>query len=387
MNAAAASPLVAVALRGGASWWAEVCRLWDEGAAVLPIDTSAPPPVVEGLLAALRPTALLTADGLQRRADGEPVAAGTAVVIATSGSTGAPKGVELSHAALEASARASLARLGAGAGDRWLCCLPLHHIAGLQVLVRSRVLGNAPVIHARFDVAAIAARRDVTMISVVPTMLRRLLDAGVDLSHLRCILLGGAAPPAQLLADAAAAGWPVVTSYGMTETTGGCVYDGRPLDAVEVDVDSDGHVLLRGPVLFSGYRRQPSLTAAVLRDGWLRTEDLGRWDGQRLEVLGRADDMIISGGNNVAAERVAGLLEEHPAVAEAAVLGRADPQWGERIVAYVVPRSAAPTLQELQAFVADRLSAYAVPRELVVVAALPRLSNGKIDRLALATAG
>ena len=376
-------PLVAVRLPNGPEWVASVESVWASGGAVLPLSPDQPEAMTAAALRTLRPARVLDPGGRETPlGDAQPVPDGTAVVIATSGSTATPKGVMLSHAALEASARASLRRLGAGKGDHWLCCLPLHHVAGLQVLTRSRLLGNEPVIHGRFDAARVAAQRDVTMVAVVPTMLRRLLEH--DLSHLRCVLLGGAAAGAGLLADAAAAGVPVVTTYGMTETAGGCVYDGRPLDGVEVAVDASSRIRLRGPMLFSGYRGDPERTAQAVDDGWLVTEDLGRLtpDG-RLEVLGRADDVIITGGENVPAGFVAELLERHPAVAEAAVVGRPDPEWGQRVVAVIVAQGAAPTLADVRAFLATRAPAHAAPRELVVVDALPRLGSGKVDRLAV----
>ncbi|MDP8970421.1 MAG: fatty acid--CoA ligase family protein, partial [Actinomycetota bacterium] len=169
-----------------------------------------------------------------------------------------------------------------------------------------------------------------------------------------------------------------------TETAGGCVYDGAPLDGVDVAVGPDGRIRVRGPVLFSRYRRRPDLTEAALRDGWLHTSDVGRWspDGL-LEVLGRVDDVIVTGGEKVAAPEVAGLIAEHPAVAEAAVIGRADPEWGQRVVAVVVPMGRPPTLEQLRRFVAQRAAAFKAPRELLVVDALPRLPSGKVDRQAL----
>ncbi len=383
MNAAAEPLLVALRLPPGPSWWAAVNRIWHDGNAVLPLPVESSVDA-ENAIASLRPSLLLDERGVQLLEHGVPVAAGTAAVLATSGSTGVPKGAVLSSNALLASARASVQRLDVDATDRWLCCLPLHHVAGLQVLLRSRLTGSEPVILERFSVDAVAAERSVTLVALVPTMLRRLLDAGVDLRHLRRVLLGGAAPRAQLLDDARAAGLKVVTTYGMTETSGGCVYDDVPLDGVEVQLDADGRISLRGPVLFDGYRLRDDLTAAVVRDGWLRTEDLGRWiDGGRLEVLGRLDDVIVTGGENVAAGWVAELLERHPLVAEAAVAPRPDPEWGQRIVAFVVPRAAPPTLEELRALVREHAPAHAAPRELVVVTDLPRLATGKVDRQAL----
>lgn len=370
--------LVALRLPQGPAFARALDELWDRGDAVLPLAADLPEPAVERLLATLQPAALLDGTGERALPGGRPVEPGTALVVATSGSTGAPKGVELSHAALLASATASLDRLGATRGeDRWLCCLPLTHVAGIAVLVRSRLLGTPALVHAGFDPAAVA-EADATMVSLVPTMLGRLLDAGADLRRFRTILLGGAAPPAGMLERARAAGARVVTSYGMTETCGGCVYDGIPLDGVAVTLVTGGTIAVRGPVLLSGYR--DGHRAALRSDGWFVTADRGRWtpDG-RLEVLGRVDDVIVTGGHNVAAGVLATLLCEHPLVADAAVTGRSDAEWGERVVATVVPADPArpPELAQLRAFVAERAAAYAAPRELHVVDELARSALGK----------
>jgi o-succinylbenzoate---CoA ligase len=310
------------------------------------------------------------------------------VVLATSGSTGIPKGAELTAAALTASARASLDRLGAGPGERWLCCLPVHHISGLGILVRSLLTGSTPVVRDRVDAGAVAsnAGRDGTRcsyVSVVPTQLRRLLDAGAPLSGFRRILLGGAAIPGEMLAEAAAAGAQVVTTYGMTETCGGCVYDGVPLDGVQVASGADGRIRIRGPVLFSRYRLAPELTRAALADGWFVTSDLGSFteDG-RLVIRGRADDVVNSGGEKVVASEVEQILRCSPSVRDAVVVGTPDSEWGERITAIVVAADAArpPSLDELRAYVADRLPRYAAPRAMVVIAELPMLASGKPDR-------
>lgn len=334
-------------------------RAWAAGQAVAPL-----PPDADRVRATLR---------LDRPVDDE-----VALVLATSGSTGAPKAVELSSAALAAATRASLARLGSRPGDRWLCCLPLHHVAGIAVLLRAAALDTPPIVQPRFDVEAVG-RADATHVSLVPTMLARLLDAGADLRRFETVLLGGAPASPALLSRAQAAGVTIVQTYGMTETCGGCVYDGVPLDGVEVAIGDGGRIRLAGPVLFSGYRGGPRHT------GWHTTADLGRLDDGRLTVLGRDDDVIITGGEKVSAPQVAALLAGHPAVAEAVVVGRPDREWGERVVAVVVPRepAAPPALAELRALVRARAPSYAAPRELVVVSALPRLPSGKIDRLSL----
>lgn len=377
-------------LPAGPSLWEALCAaLAGDGPAILPISSDAPGERVAALLDALRPHDVLTADGTNGRSDGVPVADDVAVVIATSGSTGEPKGVELSRDALLHSAGATLARVAARPGDRWLCCLPASHIAGIQVLTRSWLAGTEPVIHARFNVAA-TLDAGAAHIAVVPTQLHRLLRAGADLSVFSAIVLGGAAAHPDLLAAARAAGGRVFTTYGMSETCGGCVYDGVPLHGVEVDLrdveNGVGRIALAGPMLFNGYRLRPESTEAV-RDGrWFVTADLGRFTGAgALQVLGRVDDIINTGGEKVVAGEVARELSHHPAVGDVVVVGRADPEWGERVTAVVVPAEpdAPPTLEELRQHARVRLPGYAAPRELELVAEIPLLASGKPDRNAL----
>ena len=342
---------------------------------------------LDALLKAFAPASIETAEGTTRLAPARPAAAPPgvrpeiAVVVATSGSTGQPKGTELSAAALLASARASLSRMGARPGERWLCCLPASHVAGIQVLVRSLVAGVAPVVSGRLTAATILAA-DCSYASLVPTQLRRLLDAGADLAGLRAILLGGAAIPAALLAAARAAGAAVITTYGMSETCGGCVYDGVPLDGVSAEAGPDGRIRIAGPVLFSGYRLRPEEFASA-RDGrWFITSDLGSVDAAgRLVVRGRADDMIITGGENVVAGEVAAVIGTCPGVREAAVVGRPDPEWGEIVTAFVVPAdpAAPPALAAIRAYARGKLPAHAAPRALVLLARLPLLPSGKPD--------
>jgi len=343
---------------------------WRSDAAVLPLDPHAPPVVRDRLVEAMRPD--LGVDD------------GVALVIGTSGSTGEPKGVELSHDALSASARATMSRIDAAERDCWLACLPWHHIGGLQVLLRARLFDAPLVIHDRFDVERVRAERDATLVSLVPTQLLRLLDAKVDLTRFRAILLGGARAPVSLLDRAAAAGANVVTTYGMSETSGGCVYDGEPLDGVGVRIGPDGRIALSGPTLMSGYRLAPELTEQVLCDGWFATSDVGALDASgRLVVHGRIDDVVITGGENVLATEVAAVLGAHPDVSEVVVTGVDDAQWGQRIVAVIVPRGRPPTLDDLRAWCRDRLPAAALPRQLVLVSELPLLSSGKPDRQAV----
>ena len=364
------------------------------GPAVLPLDPGLPPDRVGDLLHAFTPATVETEDGSGpwRPDDARPTAPGTgaglpdgtAVVIATSGSSGVPKGAQLSADALLASARASLDRIGARHGTRWLCPLPTSHIAGLGVLVRSLVSGTAPVVVDRLD----PAQRDLAAfgcgyVSLVPAQLRRMLDAGAGLPAFDAILLGGAAIPSGLLAGARAAGARVITTYGMSETCGGCVYNGLPLDDVQVRADPVGRIQVTGPVLFSGYRNRPDLTGQVLgADGWFTTSDLGQVSPEgRLSVNGRADEMINTGGHKVAPTEIAAILETCPSVKEAAVFGEPDSHWGERVTAVVVPASFAtpPRLEELRAAVRQKLPAYAAPRALLIVRAMPLLPSGKPD--------
>jgi o-succinylbenzoate---CoA ligase len=369
------------------------------GPAILPLDPALPRARVTDLLQAFSPTVVETEDGAVRWRPTSDVRtpAGSrhelphevAVVIATSGSTGEPKGVQLSAAELVHSARASLRRLGASPGQRWLCPLPTSHIAGLGVLVRSLVTGMDPVVTDRLGPAELAAP-GCAFVSLVPTQLRRLLDAGADLTAFRAILVGGAAAPAGLLAGARAAGARVVTTYGMSETCGGCVYDGVPLDGVSVRTGVGGRIRIGGPVVFSGYRNRPDLTAAVVDDGWFVTSDVGELasDGT-LTVYGRADEMINTGGEKVAPAEVAAILAECPGVREAAVFGEPDPRWGERVTAAVVPTdpAAPPTLTDLRAAVRHRLASYAAPKALILVPELPLLPSGKPDLAALRSIG
>jgi O-succinylbenzoic acid--CoA ligase len=360
------------------------------GPAILPLDAGLPAGRLAELIAALGPGSIEDAEGVTtvRSAYNEGVAEGTAVVVGTSGSTGTPKGVELSAAALRHSARACLDRVGARPGERWLCCLPATHVAGLQVLVRSLVSGSEPVLAERAGAETVAGS-GCAYVSLVPTQLQRLLlGPAVPLAGFSSVLLGGAAAPASLLEAARAAGVPVVTTYGMTETCGGCVYDGVPLDGVRVAIRGDDgdspaeeRIWIGGPVLFSGYRGQLAGPAA-LRDGWFRTGDLGRLDSSgRLVVRGRADDVINTGGHKVVPGEVAAALQTCPGVKDVAVLGQPDPEWGARVIAVVVPADPEdpPALELLRLHVRERLPRYAAPSRVVMVDAVPMLPSGKHD--------
>jgi O-succinylbenzoic acid--CoA ligase len=280
---------------------------------------------------------------------------------------------------MRSSALATHARLG-GPGQ-WVLNLPPTYVAGVQVLYRSVVAGTEPV---GFEESFLRTREQVTgrsYVSLVPTQLVRHLRGLGDLESLAqfdAVLIGGGPLEAGVRAEAERVGLRIVQTYGMSETCGGCVYDGMPLDGVEVRID-EGQVLLRGPVLFDGYDGEPTRTADALRGGWLVTNDLGHLDGDgRLRIDGRADDVIISGGVKVPAQAVEAMLTGDPSVLEVLVVGVPDPEWGERVVAVVEP-FARLTLAGLRDLVEPRTWA---PRQLVLVEDLPRLSNGKPDRVA-----
>jgi len=342
-----------------------------DGTAPLAVLPDGPPAVVAAARASLRPE--------------EPLEPGADLVVVTSGSTGSGRAVLLPAAALEASATATHARLG-GPGT-WLLALPVSAIAGLQVLCRSVVAGTRPESLAKGEPLAAAVGRMPAgrrYTALVPTQLRRYLDEEPDaLRAFDAVLVGGAATDAALRDRAREAGVRIVTTYGMTETAGGCVYDGQPLDGVRVRV-TDG-VELAGPTLALGYRLDPEGTAAAFADGWFRTRDAGTLDAGRLVVTGRLDDVVISGGVNVAPAAVEAALREHPDVADAVVFGRPDETWGRRVVAAVVPADGArPDLDTLRAWVADRLGPASAPRQLHLLESLPLLHTGKPDRRAVA---
>ena len=299
------------------------------------------------------------------------------VVIATSGSTGEPKRVVLSRDAMRTSALATQERLG-GPG-RWVLNLPPTYVAGVQVLYRSVVAGTQPVLDQ--DVAPSIGR---TYLSLVPTQLYRALadtSAIEDLARFDAVLVGGGPLSPKVRAQAEGQGVRIVQTYGMSETCGGCVYDGTALAGVEVRIGADDEVLLRGPMLFDGYEGDPERTARVMRDGWFHTGDVGRIEPDgRLRVTGRLDDVIISGGVKVPGATVAAQVEAHPLVREAEVLGVLDDEWGQRVVAFVVGDI---DLDALRDHVASAFPRSWAPRQVVCLAELPRLPNGKADRLRL----
>jgi o-succinylbenzoate---CoA ligase len=311
---------------------------------------------------------------------GNPGADEPALVVHTSGTTRAPRPVELTFGHLDAHVRAAGAVLGSDPDERWLVPMPLSHVGGLMVLVRSAAAGSTVVLEPPpFDadrVAALLREAGITLVSLVPTMLARILQAGGRPGpRLRRVLLGGGPVPPGLLRRAVEAGWPVSQTYGLTEAAstvtlaepGDLETAGAPLPGLRVSIADDGEILIEGP----------TVVGATLRTG-----DLGSLDEQgRLTVLGRNSDTIVSGGENVAPAEVEAVLEEHPQVAEAGVFGRADPQWGESVTALIVPRGeVAPTARELRAHCVARLAGYKVPKAFELAEQLPRTASGKLLR-------
>jgi O-succinylbenzoic acid--CoA ligase len=346
----------------------------------------------EALLAAAGPAPVVDRAWLERPPRGaafqpEPIEPErTLSRVQTSGTGGERRAVDLSYANHHASARASAANLGVEPDDVWLCCLPVDHVGGLTILIRSVLYGTAALVHDRFDPDRVAAALSagVSLISLVPTQLHRLLEQGADLSGPRAVLVGGGPLPAALLDEALSRGVRVVQTYGLTEACSQvCTLSvadasrkrgsaGCPLPGIEVRIES-GEILVRGPNVAAG---------AVAPDGWLHTGDLGRLDEEGyLWVEGRVDDLIVSGGENVRPEEVEAVLAEHPAVAEAAVFGRADPEWGQVVCAAVIPRpGSSPGAGELVGHCRRKLSPYKVPKAVVVVESLPRTASGKLQR-------
>ena len=298
----------------------------------------------------------------------------TAIVVRTSGTTSEPKEVPLSYGNWLWSALGSAAALGHPRDERWLCALPLTHVGGLSILMRSAIAATTVLLHERWSTEAVLlATDDATIVSLVPTTLQRLLDAGLtEPPALRWALLGGAPISEALLERAREARVPVAPTYGLTEACSQVTTNGFPLFCTDVELADDGEVLVSGPTVAGG--------------GTLHTGDLGRWGaGGALEIVGRKADTIITGGENVAPARVEAVLESHEAVLEAAVQGRPDEEWGEAVVALVVLRpGASATPDDLRRHAAERLERHAVPKSVVLRdEPLPRTASGKLLRRAL----
>ncbi len=330
-------------------------------------------------------------------------------IVYTSGTTGKPKGAMLTHANHLASATASRANLGALPGDRWLAALPVHHVGGLSILLRSVIDGSAVVLHGAFDADRVdrSLREDgITLGSMVTTMLKRLIDRAAGRpypSSLRAMLVGGGPVPPSLLEQALSLGLPALATYGLTETASqvatwpvsmsspGRAGAGRAIGETRLRIaepngQGHGEILVSGPTVMAGYFRRPAENERALRAGWLHTGDIGHLDGSGcLHVHDRRSDLIISGGENVYPAEVEAVLLSHPYVSEAAVYPLADREWGQRVSAAVVLRAGRRLGDdELRDWCATRLARFKLPRTIRFVTSLPRTSSGKVKRRDLA---
>ncbi|MEM7091628.1 MAG: AMP-binding protein [Actinomycetota bacterium] len=369
--------LVMLDLPAGPGFVEAMRRVWDDGDACFPLDQRLPPAEAARVRSVARPTAVIEADG-ERRAldDGEAVEDGDAILVATSGTTGLPKGVIHTHESVRASSVATSEGLDADpTTDHWLACLPPAHIGGLAVIMRSLHTGAGLTVLERFDPALAdqAARDGATLVSVVTRALNQ-----IDVDGFRAILIGGAAPPPNLPAH-------VIPTYGMTETGSGCVYAGYPLDGVEMRAAESGEIEIRADLLLRTYRTVDGHRDPYTADGWFPTGDLGRIEADgRLWIDGRAGDMIITGGENVWPSPVERAIGAHPAIKEVAVVGRQHPEWGQIVVACVtLSGDDAPTLDELREWVQRDLPVWSAPKDVLVFDELPKTALGKVRRTEL----
>ncbi len=341
-------------------------QAWDEGDAIFPIDQRLPVAERNRVLAVAQPTIMF--NGSDQRVHGVPVEPGDAVVVATSGTTGIPKAVVHTHDAVRASAYATSERLGVTSDDAWLACLPISHVGGLSVVLRSLTTNTRLFSAPQFSVDAYnnAASQGATLVSLVATALQR-----VDAQLYRTIVLGGSRPPKDLPNNC-------VTTYGLTETGSGVVYNGSALNGVELKIE-DNIIHVRGPMLLRAYRddHQP-----LDEHGWFRTGDIGSIENGILSVHGREGDLIITGGENVWPERVEERIAQHPSVVDVCVAGVDDPEWGQAVAAWVVATQEI-SLDTLRNFVKETLPAHFAPKHLRLVEQIPRTSLGKPRRAEL----
>lgn len=357
--------LVALDLPGGQRFVDELRRAWDSGDAVLPIDQRIDHATKSDLVRQLGASVVVDPNDESETSNGRPIEGGDALVMATSGTTGVAKGVVLTHQAIRASAQASSRALDVTVDDQWLACLPLSHVGGLSVVTRSLVMGTRVTIHHGFDADAVttAARNGCSLVSLVPATLGR-----IDPSMFRLVLLGGSRPPVDRPTN-------VVATYGLTETGSGVVYDGRPLDGVEISIGADDEILIRGPMVMRGYRDGSS---AIDDGGWLHTGDAGSYSDGILRVTGRLDDLIKTGGEKVWPDAVEKSLVDLVDPDLMCVVGIDDAEWGQKVV--LVTTMSGLDLAMVKAKVGESLPAFAAPKVIVRVDSLPRSAIGKIRR-------
>lgn len=356
--------LTALNLPGSPDFVHALQSVWERGDAVFPLDRRLPVAAQRSMLQGFGVATVISEDGETALSDGEPIEPGDALVIATSGSSGPPKAAVLTHAAVEASARATSERLQVTDNDHWLACLPLAHVGGLSVITRSLITGTTLTVIDGFDADVVSAS-EATLVSLVATALQR-----IDPSLFRAIVLGGARPPVDRPPHC-------IATYGLTETGSGVVYNGKPLNSVEIEI-RDGEVHVRGPMLLRCYRDG---TSPLTSDGWLPTGDLGflRDDGS-LHVEGRRGDVINTGGEKVWPDDVERQLIQHPDIHDVAVTGLPDNEWGQIVAAFVVSARPNLSLDEIRAHCRAQLPGYALPKQLELVEAIPRTALGKVRR-------
>ncbi|MGZ5296509.1 MAG: class I adenylate-forming enzyme family protein [Actinomycetota bacterium] len=387
--------LVAVDLPPGPAWLEAIADLWHEGAAILPLEPRLTDRERRAIVDLARPASVVTSGDEVLFADPAPSQpGGTGLVMATSGTGGHPKLVELSRTAVTAALELSFAALGPVAGgegldpsEPWVCCLSPAHIGGMLVLLR-HVAFDAPVtVLDRMGLDPLDPMRGVpagSHVALVPTMLRRLVVAEADLSQFGILLVGGAELDAALAERAAVLGGRVVSTYGLTETCGGIAYDGRLFDGTRARIAGGGGIEMHGPTIMEGYRHDPVATAAAFTlDGWLRTGDAGELERDgRLRVDGRLDEAIRTGAETVWPQEVEVALRDHPKVMDVAVAGRPHPEWGQQVVAFVVPMRSEdpPGVEELREHASARIARFKLPRALVLMSDIPRTTSGKIRR-------
>jgi O-succinylbenzoic acid--CoA ligase len=381
--------LVAYALPPGFHWLEILAAHAHSGASFMPVDIRLSMKEQARLIEKARPAVVVRPDEETVLADAAPTDPERAwALVPTSGTSGEPRIAQLSLRSIGSAVASSLDTLELSAYDPWVSCLSPAHIGGLLVLCRGVLTGSPITILERFEPGALMSESpDGAHVSLVPTMLDRLVRGGAELSRLGTLLLGGG-PLDPALRDAAESlGGSVVQTYGSTESSGGVIYDGVPFPGTAVRIAEEGEIQLDGPTVMDGYRGDPAATAdAFTADGWLRTHDVGEiGDDGRLRVTGRGDDAIRSGAETVWPQEVEAVLRTHPKVADVAVAGRPDPEWGAHVAAWVVPADPVkpPTLEELREHCRTDLARFKAPRELHLVKALPRTAGGKLRRAAL----
>ena len=361
--------LVALDMPASQKFVGALRSIWDSGDAALPIDQRLPQHARRKLVEQFGASAVIEGDNLRTElSGGKPVEQGDALVVATSGSTAEPKGVVHTHGSIRAAVLASGGRLKCSSHDHWLACLPLAHVGGLSVVLRALHFGSILTVSNRADQKTFldAVDRGATMTSLVPTVLQ-----SVDISKFRTVLIGGAQAPDELPSNA-------ISTYGLTETMGGVVYDGVPLEGVEVQVADDSEILIRSETLLRCYRDG---TCPTTKDGWLPTGDLGEMTDGRLSVHGRRDELINTGGYKVWPKTVETSITNIDGVADCVVRGLADEKWGSVVSAWIVlaDPKVRLNLDDVRRHVRQSLPDYCAPNKMFIVDQIPRSTMGKVQ--------